>query len=610
MALLITCHLTGAYLPNAHAHGAPAADIATQIHDYKAQLALYETDATDATQTDIRLRLAKAYLQIEAYTEATETFHQIITALEMAPRKGTPENNAENNVRSEVYYGLGLAYAGREQFTEAVEAYQRAIAVAPDRPYAHAALAGAYVNMHRYTEALQSYKTATALAPDDAMIHHQLGNVYDKRGERTEARQHQQRAVSIDPEFAAAHYRLGLLYAQEKRWADAIAAYETAYEHDETLVEALYNLAQASRRNGDAAAAREHIQRFETQKAAMRPIQQLRGALQRTQETSERARILTNIGRLYIKNRLYERAVSEYRKAIGMDSTLASAYNGLGIAYTMLQRYPDALAAQQKSVALQPDFPQAHAGIGLVYLRKNDPETALTHYRHAVTLDPQFLAAHLKIGMLLLELKRYTAASDAYRVILKLTPDNPEGYHNLGLSYAYQARAMHRRDASAAEAMTASALAALEKAIALSDASNTSKTSNTGDTENVPIRADFLTETYYLIGDIRAAQGDFTAARAAYLAAGTPKAYHALARYIATATPENSDLKTARHYAVEAVRLDPNTPSYYNTLARIEFQRGDYRQAENAIRKALALEPENRNYQHGLKQIAAKLQTD
>ena len=76
---------------------------------------------------------------------------------------------------------------------------------------------------------------------------------------------------------------------------------------------------------------------------------------------------------------------------------------------------------------------------------------------------------------------------------------------------------------------------------------------------------------------------------------------------ICYARQAKADLETARHHAQEAVRLDPNVASYYNTLALIDFRRGDYPQAEKAIRKALDLEPEYRNYQQGLKQISGRI---
>ena len=68
---LIGCHLTLWQLPNAFCQETTdASDITAQIRDYKAQL------AADSTQTEIRLKLAKVYLQIEAYAEAVDAYQQ------------------------------------------------------------------------------------------------------------------------------------------------------------------------------------------------------------------------------------------------------------------------------------------------------------------------------------------------------------------------------------------------------------------------------------------------------------------------------------------------------------------------------------------------------
>ncbi len=596
---LIGCHLALWQLPAAFCQETPdASDITAQIRDYKAQLAV------DGSQTEIRLKLAKVYLQIEAYAEAVDAYQQVIAIAEPNGVPSTTTIALDSDV-PEAYYGLGLAYTGLEKFEDAITAYQQAIVYAPDSAYIHAALGSAYASTHRYAEALDAYKVAVALNSSDEMIHHQLGNVYSKRGEHTAAIRHQLQAITLAPQFASAYYQLGLLYAQQQRWTDAISAYRTAYQNDPALVESLYNLAQAYLRTGDTAAAREQMALFEKRKAALTPLHELRGALQRTQGAAERSQLLGNIGRHYLKGGDYEKAVWEYQKAIGMNPKLVAAYNGIGVAYTMLEKYEAAVAAQQKALELQPDFAKAHAGLGLAYFRQNKTELALTHYRQAVALEPQFLEARQKIAIILLNDGRYAEATDAYLTIVRLNPDDAEAYHNLGLCYAHQARAGD----NTVENLTTAALVALEKAVDLS-------VSAVRDVAPL-LQPPFLTETYYLIGELRASQGDFGAAEAAYLSSGLPKAYHALAQLSAkvassdeTVAKSDVTLETAQRYAKKAVHLDPNVASYYNTLALIEFRRGDYRQAEQAIRKALALEPENPNYQQGLKQISGKLAVD
>ena len=599
--VLLGCHLMLWQLPEACCQ---EDDITAQIRAYKAQLAV------DGTRNAVRLKLAKVYLQIEAYTEAVDEYRQVIAAAAPNGVLGTPVTSSDSDIPA-AYYGLGLAYTGLEKFEDAIAAYQRAIASAPDWAYTHAALGSAYANTHRYAEALDAYKVAVALDANDEMIHHQIGNVYSKRGEHAAATRHQLRAIAIAPEFAAAHYQLGLLYAHEKRWTAAISAYRAAYQNDPALVEALYNLAQAYLRAGDAAAAREQMALFQERKATLTPLHQLRGALQRTQGATKRAQVLVNIGRFYLKDGHYKKAVSEYQKALGTDPQSVAAYNGIGAAYTMLEKYDEAISAQQKALELQPDFAKAHAGIGLAYFRQNKTDLSLKHYRQAVTWDPQFLEAHLKIAMILLNEKRYAEATDTYLTIIALQPDDAEAYHNLGLCYAYLAKAEGDIRQEPDQDLTTAALTALEKAVNLSLAT-------TGDlqpTERLRLQPPFLTETYYLIGELQASQGDFGAAEKAYLASGLPKAYHALAQLSAkVASGEKADaergLETARRYAQGAIDMDPNVASYYNTLALIDFRRGDYRQAEQAIRKALALEPSNRNYQQGLKQISGKLTAD
>lgn len=544
--------------------------IIEELQGYRTQL------AEDPSQVAVRLKLAKVYLHIEAYEQAVTEYQQILATAPIGSRG-----------RTEGYYGLGLAYTAQEKFDEAIKSYTDAMASAPDWAHLYAALGSVYANMHRYEEALSAYKTAVTLQPDDARIHHHLGNVYSKRGRYEEAMRHQLRAIAIEPKLAAAHYETGRLYAQEKKWARAIVAYQNAYAYNEEQLEILYNLAQAYRRSGDNAASQEQMALFEKRKAVLHPIHQLRGVLQRTQKQGERAQVLANIGRLYLKSGAYEKALREYQKAIGQDAQLATAHNGIGIAYAMLKKYPEAIAAQHKTLALQPNFAKAHAALGLIYLMQEKAELALHHYQQAVVLEPQLLEAHLKIGLILLRENRYAAAAEAYQAILAHNPRNADAYHNLGLCYARQGK-------------TEPAIVALEKAVNL--------VHHLQEESGAAVQPTFLSETYYLLGELHGAQRNFKLAESAYLNSKLPKAYHALAQLSAKlanqhSVPEPERLETAFQYAQTAIQLNRHVASYYNTLALIAYQRADYIEAEKAIRKAVELEPKNPNYQAGLKHI-------
>ncbi len=554
-------------------HPAFCQSIPEKLDEYRTQL------AKDTSRVEVRLQLAQIYLQIEAYEQAaTEYLH----VLETEP--------AACAWRAETYYGLGLALTGLEKFDEAIKFYTDAIAITPERAHLYAALGSAYANMHRYPEALSAYNTAVMFGPDDARLHHHLGNVYSKRGKREEAMTHQLRAIAIEPELAPAHYEIGRLYAQQKQWDKAIVAYQTAYAHDEAQLEALYNLAQAYRRRGDDVAAREQMVLFEKRQAVLNQIHQLRGTFQRTQNRGKRAQLLANIGRLYLKSGAYQKALWEYQKAIGQDAQLATAYNGIGITYALLKKYPEAIAAQQKALAINPNFAKAHAGLGLIYLMQERAELALHHYRQAVALAPQLIEAHRKIGLILLNGKRYAAAAAAYRAILKHNSHDTMAHHNLGLCYAHQGK-------------TEPAIASLQKAVDVVHQLQKERTLA------VP---PFLGETYYLLGELYAAQRKFEFAKKAYLNSKLPKAYDALAQLIAKLANQHDiretserfqHLEAALHYAQTAIRFAPNVASYYNTFALIAFRKADYIEAERAIRKAVALEPDNPGYQAGLKHI-------
>jgi arylsulfatase A-like enzyme/Flp pilus assembly protein TadD len=76
----------------------------------------------------------------------------------------------------------------------------------------------------------------------------------------------------------------------------------------------------------------------------------------------------------------YARAVENFKRAIDLDPTYASAYNGLGAALKMAGDVDGAMMNWKKAVELKPDFGFALYNLGLEYLAKGDKTKALDYF--------------------------------------------------------------------------------------------------------------------------------------------------------------------------------------------------------------------------------------
>lgn len=546
-------------------------------------------------QVEKRLKLAQLFLKIENYRSGSIEYQYIINT-----ESDTPQN-IETIIQA--YYGLGLSYAGLEKYDDAINVYKKAIQYNANHAHIHAAFGAALSQLHRYDEALKAYKTALDIDQKDVMILHQLGKIYSKLGNTSMAVKYQEKAVSFRPTFAEAYYQLGLLYAQDNRYNDSINAYEKAYSEDPELIQSLYNLSQVHLRNGNRDAAREKMRIFQERKTIIEPLNKLKGAFQRTNNLNEKAKIQANIARYYLNSNDYEKAVLEYEKAIGLNSKVAEAYNGIGIAYTMLKRFSEAIQSQEKALVLNPEFANAHASLGLTYLIQQNHELALNHYRQAISIsvnNPEIrnlsieAESYKKIGMILMSQQLYSDAISAFQASIAIKPNDAELYHNIGISYANTEK-------------YSDALASLNNAVEIS---KKILDLDTSDSDSLNFQTTILPETYFIIGQLNEKLNDLKKAKSAYINAGTAKSYNALAQLTSklganykSVNQRKIEYQKAISYANTAIELDSSIASYYNTLAIISYKIGDWEIAEKSIRKALEIEPNNLIYQEGLKQI-------
>jgi Flp pilus assembly protein TadD len=158
-------------------------------------------------------------------------------------------------------YFVGNTLLNQRRVDEAVEHFQKAVALQPESAAFHAGLGSALYQKRRMDEAIIQYQKALEIKPDFAEAHNNLGYSLLQIGRVNEAITHFQRTLEIKPDFAEAHKTLGDSLLQIGRVDEAIVHYRKAIELRPGLVEAYNNLGNAFCRKRMAAEAMAYYQK-------------------------------------------------------------------------------------------------------------------------------------------------------------------------------------------------------------------------------------------------------------------------------------------------------------------------------------------------------------
>ena len=94
---------------------------------------------------------------------------------------------------------------------QAIEAYDRALCVDPQRSDVLMNCGTLYYEDGNLEKASQYFRRALALDSENALAHYNLGSVLEEAGEVEAAREHLRQAVRLDPNYPDAHYNLAFV---------------------------------------------------------------------------------------------------------------------------------------------------------------------------------------------------------------------------------------------------------------------------------------------------------------------------------------------------------------------------------------------------------------
>jgi protein O-GlcNAc transferase len=245
--------------------------------------------------------------------------------------------------------------------------------------------------MRRFDQAVQDFDRAIAINPGFAEAHCNKGKALATLGRAAEALPVFDRAIAIEPDFADAWYCRGNACNELKRYEDARSAFETALRLRPDMAEAWLGHGNAS-------------YRLDLKSEAIASYDKALAFIPRYAEAlNNRATVLLDLKK-------FGDAIAGFEKALQAKADFADAWLGLGASFYELPDFDKAIAAFDKALSLNPNLVKAWVGRANALAHLKDFESALVAFDKALELNPFYAEVHAGRAEVLLGLRRLAEA--------------------------------------------------------------------------------------------------------------------------------------------------------------------------------------------------------
>lgn len=335
-----------------------------------------------------------------------------------------------------------------------------------------------------------SLRTSESLTRETLQLKEGAMNAAPTPADVNGAEQSLRKILNALPRDYKANEELGRLYLDAKRYSEAVAPLETAYEVDPTQKDNEYELALALNRSGDPTKARVHVNRLlaEGDKAEWHrlagevdeklgdPLDAVHAferavkedpseenyfawgtellqhrAIWQAKEVFESAvkahpnspRLLTALGTALFSTALYDEAAQRLCEASDLVPSDAEPYLFMGkVEIAAPNPLPCIETKLQRFVELQPANPLANYYYAMAYWKqrgKSGDSQALEHVEiylnKAVEADPKCSSAYLQLGVIQASQSDFHKAAEFYRRAVDADPLSTEAHYRLGVAY-------------------------------------------------------------------------------------------------------------------------------------------------------------------------------
>ena len=385
---------------------------------------------------------------IQAYHETGKTPDAIALLEKRIIQKPSPAD----------YNTLGIFYYEKEEPEKAIQAFEKALHIAPYHKAARR-------NLHQllrakgfkalaakdFETAATTFERVIRMDPLDAPTYQLMGNGYAQVGQFETAINYYQKAIDINPvdtltkhHLAECYNNYGVTLRNRGEWDAAIEAYRNALLLMPTLGVARTNLGDAFTRKANA-----HNEVGELDEA-------INAYLELKKLYPDELHIRNLLGELYLKKGDYAEALSAFQHVYNITPNAEHALHNLIAAYhhyarslSDMEEYTTAIQLLQKALRLAPTDLNLRLSLANAYQGAGDYERATIEVSRVLAQEPENPQAkeeqinlRIRRGNSLMGQRQYAAAIAEFEGIPE-SKRNIEIYNTLG--YLYLVQGEHQR---------------------------------------------------------------------------------------------------------------------------------------------------------------------
>jgi len=281
------------------------------------------------------------------------------------------------------------------------------------------------------TRSIEAYKKALELAPNSTVIMERLAEIYAKSQHIRDAVAEADEVLKIDPDNVDAHRLLARIYV---RTLGDLSAGDVQKENLAKAIEQFQAILKIQPDDSYSALWLARLYRFENKHEEAEKV--LRELVKRDPDSGP---ALEQLSQLLIDEGRSQEAVDLLTQAAG-DTASPEIYDLLGDAYSQSKNYEKSEEAYRKAVEEDPDDPGHLHGLAQALMAQNKSAEALEQYKRLTQIEPSTAENFLRMAQLYRDLGKFDEAESSLLHAKQIAPGSLEVLYNEALLYEEQGR--------------------------------------------------------------------------------------------------------------------------------------------------------------------------